>query len=172
MNSNTSKKYFRATSISAESDKTIYLDTASSTAIDPEVLQKMLPYFSSDYGNPSSMHTSGRKAGQALRKARTDVAGILNAIPSEIIFTGSGTESDNMALVGVARAYKSQGNHIVISSIEHKAVLEATKDLEYEGFEVSVVPVDEKGKVDVNECMKLVRVSRSWRRMRRWRQNL
>jgi cysteine desulfurase len=117
----------------------------------------MLPYFSSDYGNPSSMHTSGRKAGQALRKARTDVAGILNAIPSEIIFTGSGTESDNMALVGVARAYKSQGNHIVISSIEHKAVLEATKDLEYEGFEVSVVPVDEKGKVDVNECMKLVR---------------
>lgn len=144
-------------STSAGSDRAIYLDHASSTAIDPEVLRKMLPYFSSEYSNPSSMHKSGRKAGQALRKARADVAGILNAAPSEIIFTGSGTESDNMALIGAARAYRSQGNHIVISSIEHKAVLEAAKLLEKEGFYVSIVPVDEKGKVDVKECMKLVR---------------
>ncbi len=143
-------------STTAKLGKKIYLDHASATAIDPEVLKKMLPYFSPVYGNPSSMHTSGRRAGQALRRARADVASVINSLPSEVIFTSSGTESDNLALIGTARAYRSQGNHIVISSIEHKAVIEAAELLKKDGFYVSVVPVLHDGLVDIAQCVSLV----------------
>ncbi len=140
----------------AESDKRIYMDYAATTPTDPEILQKMLPYFDSKYGNPSSMHRSGRLAGQAIRKARFEVAKILNCLPGEIIFTGSGTESDNLAILGVARANRAYGNHIIISSIEHKAVLEPARELEKEGFRVSLLPVAKDGRIDVKECIKLV----------------
>ena len=140
----------------AESDKTVYLDYAAATPIDPEVLQTMLPYWDKKYGNASSMHESGRRAKGAIDAARAAVAEVLHCEPQEIIFTGSGTESDNAALLGVARAARARGNHVIISAIEHKAVLESAEQLKKEGFDVSVLPVDARGVVDVNECLKLV----------------
>lgn len=136
--------------------ETIYLDYAATTPTDLSVLSAMLPYFDKSYSNPSSMHSSGRRAAQVIAKARANVAHVIGALPEEIIFTGSGTESDNMALFGVARAYKKLGNHIIISAIEHKAVTEAAKRLEKEGFEVSIAPVRSDGIVDVEACLKLV----------------
>ncbi|MEK7463794.1 MAG: cysteine desulfurase family protein [Patescibacteria group bacterium] len=140
----------------AESAKTIYLDYAATTPTDPEVLKMMLPYFGREYSNASSMHSSGRRAGQAIADARSLVASILKCEPKEIIFTGSGTESDNLALLGVARAYKSEGNHIIISSIEHKAVTESAQYLREEGFKVSITPVMADGLIDVSALMALV----------------
>src|SRR3989344_2579979 len=113
----------------AQLDKTVYLDYAAATPIDPEVLQTMLPYWDKRYGNASSMHESGRRAKSAVESARAAVAEVLHCEPEEIIFTGSGTESDNTALLGAARACLAgrqaahgSGNHIIISAIEHKAV--------------------------------------------------
>ncbi|MDQ5893351.1 MAG: cysteine desulfurase [Patescibacteria group bacterium] len=140
----------------AESAKTIYLDYAATTPTDPGVLKAMLPYFSSDYSNASSMHSSGRRAGQAISQARSDIAAVLNCAPQEIIFTGSGTESDNLALLGIARAYRSQGDHIIISAIEHKAVMESTKLLEREGFKVSIAPVRTDGCIKVEPLLELL----------------
>lgn len=137
-------------------DEKIYLDHAAGTPIDKDVLDQMLPYFGSDYGNSSSMHTSGRNAKNVIDKSRGKIAKIINASPSEIIFTGSGTESDNMAILGVARAYKSFGNHVLISSVEHKAVLESAFKLRKEGFVVEIIPTDKFGKVSVEEIAKLI----------------
>jgi cysteine desulfurase len=135
----------------------IYLDYASTTPLDEEVLKRMLPFFSGSYGNPSSMYESGRKAQYVIQKAKRDIAGIIGSEPHEIIFTGSGTESDNLAVLGVARAYKSKGKHIIVSAIEHKAVLESARQLEKEGFEVSILPVQADGKINIEECIKLIR---------------
>src|SRR3989338_6178732 len=142
-----------------ESDKTkeIYLDYAALAPIDKGVLRKMLPYFDSKYGNPSSLHKNGRRARQALEKARGKIAQMINALPEEIIFTSSGTEADNLALIGVARANRGRGNHILISAIEHKAVLEAAKFLEKEGFEIGIIPVDQYGMIDVKKFLTLVK---------------
>jgi len=134
----------------------IYLDYAATTPTDPEVLAKMLPYFGAEYSNPSSLHESGRRAHQTIEEARANVAEVLNAMPEEIIFTGSGTESDNLAVVGTARANRSHGNHIIISAIEHKAVIESARQLEKEGFVVSVLPVDVCGKINIRTCLSLV----------------
>lgn len=128
--------------------KTVYLDHAAAAPLDPEVYEAMLPYFSDSYANPSSMHASGRNAAAAIRTARDMVARVVKCDPEEIIFTGSGTESDNLALMGGARRHKSRGMHIIISAIEHKAVTESAKVLEAEGFQVSIAPVDEYGMVD------------------------
>lgn len=142
---------------SAESaNKTIYLDYAATTPLDPSVLKKMLPYFGAEYGNASSMHSSGRRAAQVIARVRREVAGILGAVPEEIIFTGSGTESDNLAIKGVARANRTHGNHIIISAIEHKAIIESAKQLEKEGFIVSIIPVDTFGMIDIETCLKLI----------------
>ena len=143
-------------STTAESAKTIYLDYAATTPTDPSVLEKMLPYFGREYSNASSMHSSGRRAGQAISDARKTVAGIINSLPEEIIFTGSGTESDNLALLGIARAHKSSGDHIIISSIEHKAVLESAKQLESEGFRVSIATVNMDGRLNMEAFVKLL----------------
>ncbi len=144
-------------SIIAQSDnKTVYLDYAAATPIDPEVLQTMLPYWDKRYGNASSMHESGRRAKGAIDGARVAVAEVLHCEPQEIIFTGSGTESDNAALLGAARAARAHGNHVIISAIEHKAVMESAEQLKKEGFEVSVLPVDARGTIDVDACIKLV----------------
>ncbi len=136
--------------------KTIYLDHAATTPLDPSVLETMLPYFGAEYSNASSMHSSGRRAAQAIARARRQVADVLGAASDEIIFTGSGTESDNLAIQGVARAYREEGNHIIISSVEHKAVIESARQLEKEGFTVSTIPVDAFGMIDVEACLKLI----------------
>lgn len=130
-------------------NKLIYLDHAASTPLDPEVFTAMLPHLSENYGNPSSLHQAGRTAYDALKKARESVATTLAVSSSEIIFTGSGTESDNLALLGLARANQKHGKHVIVSAIEHKAVLAAAQELEREGFNVTYLPVDTYGTVDV-----------------------
>ena len=142
--------------IAKSANKTIYLDYAATTPLDTQVLEKMLPYFGSQFSNASSMHSSGRHAAQVITKVRREVANILGAYPEEIIFTGSGTESDNLAIKGVARVNRNFGNHIIISAIEHKAVIESAKQLESEGFMVSIIPVDFLGMIDIDACMKLI----------------
>lgn len=141
----------------AKSDKIIYLDYAAATPTDPRVLRAMVPYFDASYGNPSSLHSSGRRAASAIMQTKERVAKILGAKPQEIIFTGSGTESDNLAVMGAARANRVHGNHVIISAIEHKATIEAAKQLENEGFEISIMPVDHFGMIDLSELRKLLR---------------
>ena len=135
------------------SKPSIYLDHAAGTPISNEVLDLMLPYFGSGYGNPSALYSLGRKARYVLEKSRSAVALALHATPEEIIFTGSGTESNNLALLGTARANKIHGNHILVSAIEHKAVLESAQQLAKEGFIIEYIPVDAFGMIDVNDCI-------------------
>jgi cysteine desulfurase len=135
----------------------IYFDHAATTTTSPEVLDSMLPYFSARYGNPSSLHSDGRLARYAIDSARESISSVLRASPEEIIFTASGTESNNLAVLGVARAHKKHGNHILVSAIEHKSVLAAAKQLTKEGFDVEYIPVDEKGMIDVVDCISRVR---------------
>jgi cysteine desulfurase len=142
---------------SANQNKPIYLDHAAFTPICMESLRTMLTFSSKYYSNPSSIHSPGRFAKQHLEKFRAQVASIISAQPEEIIFTGSGTEADNLAMLGFARANKQFGKHIIVSQIEHKAVLESAKTLETEGFEVSILPVDQHGMVDVKKCLGLIR---------------
>lgn len=135
----------------------IYLDHASTTPTDPEILKKMQPYYGPEYSNPSSMHESGRRAKTAISAARQKIARIINSFPDEIIFTGSGTEADNLAIIGCARAHRGYGNHIIISAIEHKAILEPARQLQRDGFEVSILPVDRYGMVDIAACLRLIK---------------
>jgi cysteine desulfurase len=129
----------------------IYLDNSATTPIDPKVLEAMLPYFKENYANPSSIHTMGREIREHLEKARETVASTINADSNEIIFAGSGTEADNLAILGIAKAFRNKGNHIITSSIEHKAVLESCKTLEKEGFEVTYLKVDSNGLINLDE---------------------
>ncbi len=128
--------------------KGIYFDNAATTPVDKKVLNEMLPYFSSKYGNPASFHNKGKEARDAVENARTRVAKILNCKPKEIIFTGSGTESINFALKGIAFANRSKGNHIITSEIEHHAVLHTCEFLEKNGFEITYLKVDKFGLVN------------------------
>jgi cysteine desulfurase len=132
----------------AHSSRLIYLDHAATTPVRPEVLEAMLPYFGEVYGNASSVHSAGSVPRAALEQARAGVAGVLGCRPGEIVFTGGGTEADNLALLGVARALRGRGNHVVTSSIEHHAVLHACQQLEQEGFRVTYLPVDRLGLLD------------------------
>jgi len=132
----------------------IYLDYAATTYIDPRALQKMKPYLTKAYGNASSLYSLGREAKAAIEKSREDIAKILGASSGEIVFTGSGTESANLAIFGIARAYRDYGNHLIVSKIEHKAVLESAKKLEKEGFRVTYLNVDSQGIVKLNELKK------------------
>ncbi|HEY7832206.1 MAG TPA: cysteine desulfurase family protein [Ktedonobacterales bacterium] len=129
-------------------DGTIYLDHAATTPVRPEVLEAMLPYFSEDFGNPSSIYALGRRSHQALEEAHQMVAGVLNCRPTEVIFTGGGSEADNLAIKGVATAARRRGQHIITSAIEHHAVLHTCAYLEQQGFEVTYLPVDATGQVD------------------------
>ena len=126
---------------------TVYMDHAGTTALDPKVLEAMIPYFSKHFGNPSSLHSVGQEARYALDEARERVAGVLNCRPREVVFTGGGTESDNAAIHGVATGLHETGNHIITSSVEHHAVLHACQYLESQGFEVTYLPVDSDGMV-------------------------
>ena len=126
----------------------IYFDHAATTPVDPRVAAAMEPYFRDGFGNPSSLHEEGRKAREAVERARGQVAALLNAEPSEIVFTASGTESDNMALVGVAAAQGFSGVHLVTSAIEHPAILETAGYLSRRGVTVTKLPVSSDGIVD------------------------
>jgi len=131
------------------SSRFIYLDHAATTAVDPRVVEAMLPYFASVYGNPSSPYRFAERARKALEQARAKVADILGARPSEIVFTSCGTESDNLALRGVALANRGRGKHLITTPIEHHAVLHTCEQLAREfGFRVTYVPVDSFGMVD------------------------
>lgn len=127
----------------------VYLDHSATTPLRPEVLAAMLPYFADLAGNPSSLHEDGQRAKQALDAARETVAGALGATPREIIFTGGGTEGDNLAILGVAEALQRRGRHIITSAIEHPAVLRTCEWLERRGFAVTYLPVDPDGVVDL-----------------------
>ena len=127
---------------------TIYLDYASTTPVDPRVASKMMQYLTPDgeFGNPASRsHRYGWKADDAVEEARSHVANLVNCDPREIVWTSGATEADNLAIKGVARFYKSKGNHIITSKIEHKAVLDPCRQLEREGFEVTYLDPNEGG---------------------------
>ena len=134
----------------------IYLDNAATTAVSPEVLEAMLPYFTQCFGNPSSIHSTGRDARRVVDAARRQVAAAIGAQPQEIYFTAGGSESDNWAIKGTAFAKKSRGNHIITSAIEHHAVLHTCAWLEKQGFEVTYLPVDEFGRVRVEDVEKAI----------------
>lgn len=136
--------------------KQIYLDHAAATQIDPRVFKKMLLFLTTRFGNPSALYTLGREAVTAIALARKDVAQVLVCSPAEIIFTAGGTESDNLAILGSARANKALGNHIITTKIEHHAVLRACEQLKKEGFTVTYLPVDKDGFVTVDEVLKAV----------------
>ena len=138
--------------------KTIYLDHAATTYVKPQVLDAMLPYFTEHFGNPSSLHAVGRDAFRAIDSARAAVAKAIGAKPEEICFTGGGSESDNMALKGVAEAYAKKGNHIITTAIEHHAILHTCEWLEKNrGCEVTYLPVDENGKVTAEQVEAAIR---------------
>ena len=127
----------------------IYLDNNATTAVKPEVLEAMLPYFREQFGNPSSVHWAGRMVSGAIEKARQQVAELLNCSPAEVIFVSCGSEGDNHAIKGTAEALKHKGNHIITTAIEHPAVLETCQHLEKNGFEVTYLPVDQDGMLDL-----------------------
>jgi cysteine desulfurase len=129
----------------------VYLDNAATTAVAPEVLEEMLPFFSSSFGNPSSIYSFARKNREALEKAREKVARALNAFPEEIFFTSGGTESDNWALKGTAFRKDNRGGHIITSAIEHHAVLHSAEFLEKMGYRITWLPVDKRGMVSASE---------------------
>lgn len=133
----------------------MYLDYAASTPVDEEVIAEMLPYFQQEFGNPSSIHSLGQSANEAVEQARQRVADLISADSKEIIFTSGGTESDNLAIKGIAYLNKdkrnSPGNHIITTSIEHSAVLETCRHLEKQGFTVHYLPVDQHGLIRLDD---------------------
>ena len=134
----------------------IYLDNSATTKLDKEVLKEMLPYLQENYGNPSSVYRIGRE-NKAIEDARKQVAKVLNANTEEIYFTSGGSESDNMALKGVAFANQDKGRHIITSKIEHPAVLDTCKELERHGFEITYINVDKNGIVDLKQLETSIR---------------
>ena len=134
----------------------IYFDNAATTQVDERVVLSMLPYHSEEYGNASSLHSYGTHAKEILDRSRRKLASFIGAEPDEIVFTSGGTESNNLALKGIAFANRSKGNHIIVSTIEHDCVLNVCKWLETQGFYITYLPVDNTGVVDVNELKKFI----------------
>ena len=126
----------------------IYFDHSATTPLDPRVVDAMRPFYGANFGNPSSIHSFGQEAKEAIDKGRAQVAGLLHASPDEIIFTASGTEADNMALIGVANQYKPQDCHIITSAFEHPAILETCKYLQRLGYSITYLPVTPEGLVE------------------------
>ena len=130
----------------------IYMDNNSTTRVDPRVVEAMLPYFTEKFGNAASRsHPYGWEAEAAVEEARDQVAALIGASPKEIIFTSGATESNNLAIKGVATMYKKKGNHVITQATEHKAVLDTCKRLERDGFQVTYLPVDTFGQVTVEQ---------------------
>lgn len=136
--------------------KRIYIDHAATTPTDSRVVKAMEPYFIQKYGNPNSIHSFGQEAKEAVEEAREKIAHLIGANPSEIIFTGGGTESDNFAIKGIAWANQKKGNHIITSKIEHHAVLHSCQFLEKHGFRVTYLPVDKYGLIDPDDVKKAI----------------
>jgi cysteine desulfurase len=135
----------------------LYLDHAATTKTASKVVEAMLPYFMEDYGNPSGIYSFSKKSEEAIRKARATIAETIGADPSEIYFTSGGTESDNWALKATVDAYKNKGNHIIVSKIEHHAILHTCQYLEKCGVEVTYLDVNEEGFIDIHELVQAVR---------------
>lgn len=136
--------------------KTVYFDHAATTPVDEQVFEKMKPYFTQVFGNANSQHAYGRDAVKVVDEARDTIAGFINCKPSELYFTSGGTESDNWALRGIASAYKEKGNHIIISPIEHAAMIVTAKALTKQGFKVDYMKVDEFGFVDLEHLKSIM----------------
>jgi len=139
-------------------EKIIYLDNGATTKVDDRVLKKMIPYFRINYGNPSSMYFLGRSNKRAIEEARQTVASCIGANSKEIYFTSCGSESDNLALKGIAYANKHRGRHIITSKIEHPAILNTCKTLERQGFNITYLNVDKNGFINLEELENLIRV--------------
>ncbi|MFA0816277.1 MAG: cysteine desulfurase NifS [Anaerofustis sp.] len=137
--------------------KFIYADNAATTALAPDVLEKMMPYLTEYYGNASSIYTLGQQSKEAIENARKQIADIFHAEKNEIYFTASGTEADNWAIKGAARANKKKGNHIISTQIEHHAVLHSLQSLEREGYEVTYLPVDEDGLISIEQLQDAIK---------------
>lgn len=135
----------------------IYFDNSATTKINTEVLNEMIPFFTTEFGNASSLYTIGRKSKRAIEKARKQVAELINCKQNEVYFTAGGSESDNLALKGFAYANKEKGNHIITSKIEHPAILETCQMLDKQGFEVSYINVDENGFIKIDELKKAIK---------------
>lgn len=138
-------------------NKPVYMDYAATTYTKPEVLEEMLPYFTEFYGNPSSIYSISRETKKAIDKARNRVAKAINADPTEIYFTGGGSEADNWAIKGIALANKNKGNHIITTKIEHHAVLHTCEYLEKNGFEVTYLDVDEEGSIRLEDLKNAIK---------------
>jgi cysteine desulfurase len=136
--------------------KRVYLDNAATTCLDERVLQAMIPYFSMNYGNASSMHLFGNESKEILNTSRAEIAQSIGAQPGEVFFTSGGTEANNFALKGIAFANRAKGNHIIVSSIEHDSILHTAEWLQSEGFRVTFLPVDQYGFVDPADVEKAI----------------
>jgi cysteine desulfurase len=136
--------------------KRIYLDYNATTPVRPEVLDALLPYYREQFGNPSSVHWAGRQVAGAVEKAREQVAALLNCAPAEVVFVACGTEADNMALKGTVDALREKGSHIITTAVEHPAVLETCKFLEKTGCQVTYLPVDSDGQLDLAELERAI----------------
>ncbi len=135
----------------------VYMDHSATTFVDASVLERMLPFFSEKYGNPNSVHAWGREVRASVEEARSSVARLINAEPREILFTGGGSEADNLAIKGVAEVLSGKGRHVITSAIEHHAVLDTVKWLGKNGFETTILPVDGQGLVDLEEFRRALR---------------
>ena len=135
----------------------VYMDNHATTPVDPRVLDAMMPYFTEKFGNSASRnHSFGWAAEEAVENARAQVAKLINASPKEIIFTSGATESDNLAIKGVAEMYREKGNHIITQVTEHKAVLDTCKRLEKYGFEVTYLPVEKDGRINLDDLRRAI----------------
>jgi cysteine desulfurase len=131
-----------------------YFDYSATTPVDPEVLNEMIPHFTNEFGNPSSIYTYGRESKKTIENARESIASLIGADPKEIFFTGGGSEADNWAIKGIAMSLRDKGNHIITSNIEHHAVLHVCEYLEKHGFKVTYLPVDKDGLISLEDLKK------------------
>ena len=137
-------------------EKRIYLDYAATTPLNVSVYKEMLDCFQNVNGNSNSLHAFGREASEVLERSRAVIAKTINAMPNEIYFTSGGTEANNWAIFGLARANKDKGNHIIVSAFEHPSIIEATKQLEKEGFKVSYIQIGRDGLINYKDLVKLI----------------
>jgi cysteine desulfurase len=140
-----------------DTERKVYLDYAAAAPVLPEVMSEMLPYLREIYGNPQSIHNWGDSAREAIEKSRVQIANLIKANPEEIIFTSSGSESNNLAIKGLAQSQAAKGKHIIVSAIEHFSVLNAARTMEKAGFQLTIVPVDKHGFIDLDEISRNIR---------------